>query len=1079
MLHIPLKLSGSFSFAGSATSSDCPSPISEVFSGFSAESDVSSSNTSNSSHFDANCTRHDRLGAWFLGPKAENIDFLKQFLGSVADQTERARLAYQPDDPKFIGPEMQASAVFKNEMSELDIALKELVGALSEHSIPFWSPRYNAHMNGDTSLPGMLGYLAAALFNPNNVCTESSPLTSVIERDVGLQLCQMLGYDISNTESSKPWGHIVCGGSVANLESMWSARNMKFYPLSLACALESGAPLDFMRDEFNIELCNGEIKLFSQASAWELMNLKPETVFDIPERLQSEYAISAGALSSALSPYLIQTCGKDVLEKKFGMKPSKYFVGTTKHYSWPKGAAVTGIGSEHIIDVPVDIDARMDIAKLDEQLQHCLDTRTPVFAVVAVMGSTEHGAVDPLKGVVQLRTKYQALGLSFAVHADAAWGGYYASFLHEPEVPQPNGSIVPEQALSDYTRSQLEYLRFADSITIDPHKSGYIPYPAGGLCYRDGRMRYLVTWTNPNVYKDSDGTESMGVYGIEGSKPGASAVGAWLSHRVIGLHKHGYGSLLGESLFSCTKIYTHWATMDMDDDQLIVVPLKAIPAERQKLGADAIRKQREYIRDNIVNRPNDQLVNDTKAMDLLHQMVSDLSINAFACNFRLANGEANQDVVEANYLNTRIYERLSVTKVEDNIYDKPMFIQSSQMDQKVYGVCADLFKSRLGVSGEQDLDILVNCVMSPFPTVANFTKSVTDAFKRIAHEEIQTCLFRNTVTADDYKFIVQGTDKLYLSLLPMFNHANFRHQLILSCDVPEDVMASYREAKAEDPSAVFMLSTSSPVELTSILAGSFQGVLQKRLAAGIELTSNFEVSNVQVIKNKPLDSKYLDLTYSNEMYFYMYGTPSQQHIEHILVASKNVQLTSDQVSLDISSGLISEEDLAKGVIVRMDRLRESVVLPVLPPHTPSFFKAGAQHKVTVFRDPHVAQRYGPGLTEAYASASPIASGKIKFGKMVYADSVQLNENPLPKGVQRPKPKDVGRMTLSQRLDAARANFAAAKPPAEEKAKSKPKPRVVELEHSTLSIGPKIGSSVMMFMMMSLFVLATFTLYRRL
>ncbi|CAE6425087.1 unnamed protein product [Rhizoctonia solani] len=402
------------------------------------------------------------------------------------------------------------------------------------------------------------------------------------------------------------------------------------------------------------------------------------------------------------------------------------------------------------------------------------------------------------------------------------------------------------------------------------------------------------------------------------------------------------------------------------------------------------------------------------------------------------------------------------------------------MDQKVYGVCADLFKSRLGVVGEQDLDILVNCVMSPFPTVANFTKSVTDAFKTIAHEEIQTCLFRNTVTAADYKFIVQGTDKLYLSMLPMFNHANFRHQLILSCDVPEDVMASYREAKEEDPSAVFMLSTASSVELTSILAGSFKGVLQKRLSAGIDLTfsSSFEVSNVQVIKNKRLDSKYLDLSYSNEMYFYLYGTPTQQHIEHILVASKNVQLTSDQVSLDLTTGAISEEDLAKGVIVRVDRLRESVVLPVLPPHTPAFFKAGAQHKVTVFRDPHAAQRYGPGLTEAYASASPIASGKIKFGAMVYADSVQLNSNPLPKGVVRPKPKDVSRMTLAERLDAARANRAAPKPTAEKKVKSKPKRRVVEVEQNTLSVGPKVGSSVMMFMMMSLFVLAAFTLFRR-
>ncbi|CAE6466312.1 unnamed protein product, partial [Rhizoctonia solani] len=182
------------SSAPSSASSGRSSPVSEAFSGFSADSDVSSSNTSTSSLFDTSCTRHDRLGAWFLGPKAENIGFLKQFLNSVADETERARLAYQPNDPKFIGQEMQASSVFQKEMSELDVALKELVGALAEHSIPFWSPRYNAHMNGDTSLPGMLGYLAAALFNPNNVCTESSPLTSVIERDVGLQLCQMLGY---------------------------------------------------------------------------------------------------------------------------------------------------------------------------------------------------------------------------------------------------------------------------------------------------------------------------------------------------------------------------------------------------------------------------------------------------------------------------------------------------------------------------------------------------------------------------------------------------------------------------------------------------------------------------------------------------------------------------------------------------------------------------------------------------------------------------------------------------------------------------------------------------------------------
>ncbi|KAJ1311922.1 hypothetical protein OPQ81_010382 [Rhizoctonia solani] len=510
--------------------------------------------------FDRINARHDRIGAWFLGPKAENVNFLREFFEYIAQQTERARQQFQPDDPKFINAEMQASRTFKQEIADLDSALKELTVALAEHSIPFWSPRYNAHMTYDTSMPGLLGYLTTALFNPNNVATEGSPITTVIEQEVGIQLCQMLGYDIKNTERSRPWGHITCGGSIANLESMWAARNLKFYPLSLACAFEPDAPLAHLRDEFMIELCTGEKKSFSKADTWELLNLKPQTVFEIPERLEKEFGVSSTFLSNTMNDYLIQTLGKDVLEKKFGItRPTKYFVGSTKHYSWPKGAAITGIGSKNIIDVPVDINARMNISELDKLLKQCLDEKQPVYAVVAIMGSTEHGAVDPIKDIHELRKKYQELGLSFAIHADAAWGGYFTSLLRD-EVREPRGApvdpenkYVPEQALSTYTRTQLEHLHYADSITIDPHKSGYIPYPAGGLCYRDGRMRFLVTWLNPDVYKDSDADEGMGVYGVEGSKPGAAPVGAWVAHRVMGLHKNGYGSLLGEAMFSSTK----------------------------------------------------------------------------------------------------------------------------------------------------------------------------------------------------------------------------------------------------------------------------------------------------------------------------------------------------------------------------------------------------------------------------------------------------------------------------------------------------------------------------------------------
>jgi hypothetical protein len=76
---------------------------------------------------------------------------------------------------------------------------------------------------------------------------------------------------------------------------------LKFYPLSLLCATEEGAPLAHIRDKFEIELCTGEKKLFSKASAWELMNLKPTTVFEIPERLEHEFSISSTFLTKTMN----------------------------------------------------------------------------------------------------------------------------------------------------------------------------------------------------------------------------------------------------------------------------------------------------------------------------------------------------------------------------------------------------------------------------------------------------------------------------------------------------------------------------------------------------------------------------------------------------------------------------------------------------------------------------------------------------------------------------------------------------------------------------------------------------------
>ena len=390
----------------------------------------------------------------------------------------------------------------------------------------------------------------------------------------------------------------------------------------------------------------------------------------------------------------------------------------------------------------------MDVAALEKELVSLTQAGHPIYAVVAIIGTTEHGAVDPLDKILLLRRQLQdQCGVSFLIHCDAAWGGYFASLLR-PAPPEYKGGrkldvdgvYVPQQALHPYTEAQMRAMRYADSITVDPHKSGYIPYPAGGLCYKDERSKYLITWTGPYIDGGASDVESMGVYGLEGSKPGAAPVAAYLSNEVIGLHRGGYGGLLGEAMFTSVKMYAHWATMTLESDTLVVVPLIMLPAEREGKSAEEVEAQRAFIRRNIVDRPNHELVRDAEAMYLVRMMGSDLSINAFACNFRLSRGgPPNQDVADASYLNRRIIERLSVTRVDDEAQKKPVLLMGSEMDHERYGACLKNFKQRLGLHAENPgpLAGLCNVSMSPFPTAGNFVRELADAFRKVAEEEVQ------------------------------------------------------------------------------------------------------------------------------------------------------------------------------------------------------------------------------------------------------------------------------------------------------------------------------------------------------
>ncbi|KAK0616216.1 pyridoxal phosphate-dependent transferase [Immersiella caudata] len=894
----------------------------------------------------------------------------------------------------FIPQAVQDSAEFKRVTAKISTAVQQAAVMLGRHSIPFWSPRYQAHMCTDLSMPAMLGYMMTMMYNPNNVALEASPISTVAEIEVGEQLCEMFGF-VNNPESnSEPaaWGHVTCGGTVANLESIWVARNLKFYPLSVRKAMDDpDGPLAFLPESFGVRTSQGQWKAFRKLSTWELLNLKPKTILDIPEQLRRQFGVTPKWLQEALDPYNIQTCGKDVLERHFDLdKPVQYFVANTKHYSWPKGAAIMGIGSENLVNVAVDDAARVDIGKLEQHLTQCLAKEQPVYAVVAVIGSTEEGAVDPLREILALRQRFQAKGLSFLVHADAAWGGYFATMLPkgtdylDPVGSTPGGGngggdgIVPDLCLRTETQEDLFALRYCDSITVDPHKAGYIPYPAGALCYRDGRIKNLVTWTSPYLSRGS--VTSIGIYGF-------SAL---------------------------------WAALSKPKDSFICVPFNVLPSEASG-DTQKVEQEKERIRNEILAQTNATIVaNDVgkpveeRTMTLLRALGSDLNINAFALNWRHADGTLNTDVEEANYLMTRVISRLSVDSPGDDPTTIPLYLTSTEFSHKDYGECATTFKRRLGLETKstEGLMVLRNVVMSPFASLSSrddFINMLGDTFKQVVQEEVDVCRARNEDTADYHSFVMRGTQKLFLSYRPMFHVAKHRHQTILSAEFDDASARVYRELKGNTEEEM-ILKTVDKIDLQALLqrVGSGEPPFFK---GNLETASNgvvFHGARVQitsVVKNRPLRAAEQDESYPvGFVPFYLYGTMQEPHIDHMLTRSPNITLSADTVAiaLDNNTSSITDAVLAAGAILSFEGHHEASMQPFADKNDdlvgPSadgsfFFTSGSKFNAKIWTDPRGPHESALGLAAEVRARDPIATAKVTLQREVVVDVEKLNRDP--------------------------------------------------------------------------------------
>jgi glutamate/tyrosine decarboxylase-like PLP-dependent enzyme len=171
----------------------------------------------------------------------------------------------------------------------------------------------------------------------------------------------------------------------------------------------------------------------------------------------------------------------------------------------------------------------MNVSELRERLK-----RGDIGTVVATVGTTGLGSIDPVHELLELRKEFE-----FRIHADAAYGGYFTL----------------ANSLGQNGRRAFDALNEVDSIVIDPHKHGLQPYGCGCVVFRDPAVGRFYKHDSPYTYFTSDDLH-LGEISLECSRAGASAVALWATMQMFPLQRGGeFSAMLETGRSAALKMY--------------------------------------------------------------------------------------------------------------------------------------------------------------------------------------------------------------------------------------------------------------------------------------------------------------------------------------------------------------------------------------------------------------------------------------------------------------------------------------------------------------------------------------------
>jgi len=197
------------------------------------------------------------------------------------------------------------------------------------------------------------------------------------------------------------------------------------------------------------------------------------------------------------------------------------YTSTQAHHTVHRSAAALGMGRNSVRAIPPDRQLRMDLGALEAAMRQDRAAGVLPVAVVAAAGTTNTGAIDPLRGAGDLAREFGAW-----FHVDGAYG-----------LP----GILDERVAALY-----DGLEMADSAIVDPHKWLGAPVGVAATFVRDRAILHRAFTQEPadyleGAFADEDvqvSLDSMGVpyfdFGVELSAP-PRGVMVWAILRELGV----------------------------------------------------------------------------------------------------------------------------------------------------------------------------------------------------------------------------------------------------------------------------------------------------------------------------------------------------------------------------------------------------------------------------------------------------------------------------------------------------------------------------------------------------------------